>query len=319
MQSLKQMRADAMVKKILLFICAVYFFLIPSGCSRPVITSAEVTDSTSVTEDNQGVILDSAADVFSEPDIKSQRITQVKFNELVSILENNGSWAKITTDRGITGWLDSKYLIKDVVSTDPNQNYKYMIIITSKEKKISSQIKGGVTIKEVPMGTKLYSRGKIGSNYEVALPGRSTGWVAESGTIQVDVSGKIPLTSAKDFTATAMKFKGTSYMKGGLTGLGIDAPGMVSVCAEINGVQLPADLIGQFQSGTKVDISVISAGDLLFFNTVQNPETPAFVGIYLGNDEFIYANHVRGHVTINSLNEENFRERLIAARRIFPH
>ena len=277
----------------------------------------EETDSdSSEYMDNIGVIIDTTVDVFAEADIKSERVTQAIFNQPVEILEEKEDWLKVKVVDGYTGWVKSKFVSTDTLSVDINK-YKYKVVISAKTKTILSQAKGGITIKEVVMGTELYSNNKMDGSYEVALPGRITGWVSEEGTIELEPDMKIPETQAEDFIDTAKKFKGTKYMWGGVSANGLDCSGLTYRCARINGVNLPRDSKDQFKVGKKVQKSGIQPGDLLFFSTNEDLKDISHVGIYLGNNEFIHASKGKGYVLISSLESSYYQNRLVGARRIF--
>lgn len=303
----------------LITLAAVVLLIISAatGCERPVETGAEQQDEEQDTfPPNAGIVLEAVADVFNEPDLKATRLTQVLFNQPVEVLEEKDGWMKIQTTDGTSGWLRSRYVGRDLTSIKSSL-YKYRIIITSKNKKASSHAKGGITVKDVGMGTEFYSRGRLENNYEIALPGNVMAWVSESGTIQLEIGEDIPVTTAEDFVLTAVKFKGTSYLTGGVSAWGIDASGLIYTCAKINGVELPRELSAQFKMGRTVDVNMLSPGDLLFFNLSRNEDEISHAGIYAGNGEFIHSSPTKGYVSVSPLEEDNFFEKLVGAKRIF--
>jgi hypothetical protein len=265
---------------------------------------------------NRGVITETVADMFSEPDIKSERITQAIFNQPVTILEENENWFKVEAVDGHIGWVKSNLIDKDCSSVESGE-YKYKIVITAKSKTISSQAKGGITIKEAVMGTEFYSNFKEGDLYEVALPGKITGWIKGSGTIEMPVDGKISETSAEDFVATLAKFKGTEYLYGGVSSWGIDCSGLTYICSRLNGINLPRDIGAQFNIGKKISLNKIKEGDLIFFSTNKDSKDISHVGVYVGDNQFIHASKDKGYVMYTSLDSGNFTERIIGIRRIF--
>jgi len=267
-------------------------------------------------KDNIGVIIDTTVDVFANTDIKSERLTQAIFNQPVEILEESEDWLKVKVVDGYTGWVKSKFVSTDTLSIDKNK-YKYKVVISAKTKTILSQAKGGITVKEVVMGTELYSNNKIDGSYEVALPGRITGWVSEEGTMELEPDMKIPETQAEDFVETAKKFKGTRYMWGGVSVNGLDCSGLTYICSRINGVNLPRDSKDQFKVGKMVGKSEIQPGDLVFFSTNEDLKDISHVGIYIGNNEFIHAAKGKGYVLISSLESSYYQKRLAGIRRIF--
>ncbi|HHW47197.1 MAG TPA: SH3 domain-containing protein [Clostridiaceae bacterium] len=278
--------------------------------------SEENEDAANAGDGNRGVVTETVADVFSEPDIKSERITQAIFNQPVTILEEYENWFKVEVVDGNIGWIKSNFIDKDCSSIEPDK-YKYKIVITAKSKTVSSQAKGGITIKEAVMGTEFYSNYKEDDLYEVALPGKLTGWIKGSGIIEIPVGGKILETSAEDFVATLAKFKGTKYLYGGVSSWGIDSSGLTYICSRINGINLPRDIDDQFYIGKKVSLSEIKEGDLIFFSANKDSKDVSHVGVYTGDNQFIHANKDKGYVMYSSLDSGNFAERLLGIRRIF--
>lgn len=266
--------------------------------------------------DNVAVVIDTVADVFNEADVKSQRVTQAIFNQPVTVLEEKDSWVKVKVVDGYTGWIKSKFIDRNCSSIDSDK-YKYKIVISSKTKTVFSQAKGGITIKEVVMGTELYSNNRIDGSYEVDLPGKITGWVSGAGIMELEPGEKIPRTNAEDFVTTAMKFKGTPYLWGGVSANGLDCSGLTYICSRINGINLPRDSKDQSKVGKKVRKDDLKPGDLVFFSTNEDLKDISHVGIYSGNDEFIHAAKGKGYVLISSLEKDYYKKRLAGIRRIF--
>lgn len=317
---------------ILLFMLVLIFILIP-GCSRKTeevsidmpsestrLLEQEQNDfsveETGTDNDTKGVITDTVVDVFRDPDIKSERVTQAIFNQPAVILEDRENWVLVKVVDGYTGWIKSKYLDRNCSSIDENK-YKYRIVVTGKEKKISSNPKGGITIKDVVMGTEFYIKNKVDGAYEVALPGNITGWITETGTIQLKLNEHIPHTTAADFGETALKFKGTSYLWGGVSSWGMDCSGLTYICSRINGIDLPRDADQQFEIGKEVPSGSMMKGDLVFFSTNTDLKDISHVGIYLGDNQFIHAGKGKGFVVVNSLNEKYYSSRIVGVKRIF--
>jgi cell wall-associated NlpC family hydrolase len=215
--------------------------------------------------ENTGVINDTTADVFKAPDTQSERVTQAIFNQPANILEQKDNWVRVKVVDGYTGWMKSKYINKDCSSLK-KEKFEFRIVVTAKTKKIYSMVKGGVTLKDVVMGTELYCRNKVEDQYEVALPGNVNGWISESGTMKISPDAHIPKTTAMDFIMTANKLKGTTYLWGGVSYWGIDCSGLTYICSRMNGVDLPRDADQQFQCGEPV------TGGITFFQLKRGSE-----------------------------------------------
>jgi hypothetical protein len=269
-------------------------------------------------DDRAGIIAEGVADIYSAPDIQSERVTQVLYNQPVSILQEKEGWAKVTVVDGSTGWMKKKYIDKDLSSVD-GRGFTHRIIVTGREKSITSSRTGGITLMSAPMGTELYAFNSSGDSYEVTLPGKKTGWLKGSGMIHIKLDQKIPVTNADDFAATAMRLKGASYLSHGMSVIGIDAPGLVYICARINGIDLPRSIKGQLASGTEVKPEDAKAGDLVFLAGTGEGEANAVtsVGICIGGGKFLCAGRSSGYAAVCELDKDGTEGTVAAVRRIF--
>ena len=269
-------------------------------------------------DNSAGIISASVADIFTSPDIKSERVTQALYNQPVSVLQNENGWAKVKTVDGSTGWIKSKFLDSDISSIS-GRTYTHRIIVTSREKVILSGPSGGTTRIDAPMGAEFYAFNDYDDAYEVFLPGNKTGWLKGSGLIHIGLDEMIPVTNPDDFAATAMRLKGTSYLLNGLSSMGIDAPGLVYISARINGINLPRTIEGQLATGAEIAIEDTKAGDLVFLaGTGENEDTVVSgVGICTGGGSFLYAGRKIGYVAVGDVNRENQDGKVVTARRIF--
>ena len=269
-------------------------------------------------DENAGVVTERVADIYQNPDVKSGRISQALYNQPVSILQREEGWARVSLVDGSSGWMKAKYIDGDVSSVY-GRTYTHRIIVTSREKSIYSSPSGGVTEIEAPMGTEFFTFNSSGDVYEVFLPGNKTGWIKGSGIIHIGLGEKVPVTNADDFASTALRLKGTAYLLNGMSALGIDASGLVYICARINGIDLPRSITGQMSSGIEIEPDNVQAGDLVFLAGVgeNEAETVTCVGICIGGGNYIYAGRRSGYVTIGDIKKNNAEGTIVAARRLF--
>lgn len=266
--------------------------------------------------ESAAVVAEMVADVYTEPDVRSQRITQVIYNQAVSVLEEKGSWARISAADGSRGWIRAKFIDRDISSIN-GRSYTHRIVITGKVKSIFSDPSGGITLKDAVMGTVFYAFNESDNAYEVYLPGNTTGWLRGSGIIHVDLDTAVPMTSGEDFAASALKLKGVSYLLDGLSSMGMDSPGMIYICSKINGVNMPRDLKGQTAFGGEINLDDIAAGDIVFLSESGDKNNITDAGIYLGNGQYIHASRTSGYVRLEGLNESGSDGKPVFARRIF--
>ncbi|NMB34269.1 MAG: C40 family peptidase [Clostridium sp.] len=267
---------------------------------------------------DMAIILDTVVDVFREPDIASERVTQAIYNQPVVLLEKKEPWVRVRVVDGYTGWIREKYIDTECTSI-MEENFRSRIVITGKTKKVSTGIGGGITLKDVVMGTELYVVEKKDRYYNVALPGGISGWIESLDTIEVPVGGNIPKTSAEDFLDTLNKFTGTPYLWGGVSSWqGLDCSGLVYICARINGVELPRDADQQYESiEEERSPNNLKPGDLLFFSSGEDLADVSHVGVFVGEDSFIHAGKSKGAVAMDSINSGSYRKKLKGVKRIF--
>lgn len=265
--------------------------------------------------DSAAVVTDAVVDVFAEPDVKSERIAQVFYNQPVSILSEDSGWIRLVAVEGVCGWVRSKFIDRDISSIN-GRIYTHKIIVTGKDKSIFSDPTGGITVKDTVMGTVFYAFNNSGNAYEVYLPGNMTGWLRGSGIIHLGLRADVPKTSGKDFAASAIKFKGTSFLLNGLSSMGIDSPGMIYICSKINGFNLPRDLNGQMNYGEEIALDEIDVGDIVFLGSSDDKKTIWSAGICLGNGQYIHASRTAGYVRLDGLNESGSDGKPVFARRI---
>jgi gamma-D-glutamyl-L-lysine dipeptidyl-peptidase len=314
--------------KIMLYVLLFLFIsLFNTGCNKEIANENVINEKQTESgclyvrgiplNDDCAVVKVIAVDVFEMPDIRSQRLTQVLFNQPVLILSQKGKWAKVRTCDEIVGWLKTDSIIRDISSID-YERHDYRIIVISKTKNILSHQRDGITIGMAMMGTEFLSYEKVDNAYRIKLPGDNYGWISDNGTIRVPLNNDIPITTGNDFLLTAMKMKGVSYMTGGVGMLGIDSSGLIYTCALINGIHLMRELEKQYQKeGIWVDKKNILPGDIIFFNNKNNKDKLMSAGIYADDNNFIHASPSKGYVTIDSLEDEYYNSRIAGIKRIF--
>lgn len=98
---------------------------------------------------------------------------------------------------------------------------------------------------------------------------------------------------------TAKKYIGTIYRYGGMGNKGFDCSGFVQFVYREIGINLPRSTPDQYEGGTKIDMSEIKPGDLLFWRIYGR--RVSHVGIYLGNSQFIHSPSFGKRVSITTM------------------
>ncbi len=111
----------------------------------------------------------------------------------------------------------------------------------------------------------------------------------------------------------AKGFLGTPYRWGGTTPKAFDCSGFVRYVYGKLGVKLPRTARQQIQTGQKVTMASLQAGDLLFFNMAKG--YVSHVGMYLGGGMFIHASNPRSGVRIDSIASPSYKKHVVGARR----
>lgn len=306
-----------MRKRLFIYLVAITAIFILTGCGNkeiPVTKNEQYLSG--ITADNAAVINDAVVDVFGNNDVLSTRVTQALFNQIVKVISQESSWAKIMMLDGTTGWVKSKYISRDTSCvTDGRINNK--IVVTAKTVYVYTGTLNDIKYKQVVLGTELYSINKTKTGYDVLLPDNKKGWVEDGGVIAVpSTQNVIPKTSAEGFIQTVRKFEGTIYIIGGISRWGIDSPGLCYVGSRINGVDIPRNVKEIAKTGISVKLNDIKPGDLLMFSVDNIKKDVSDVGVYTGNNEFIHSSPSRGVVT-DSLEDSYYKNRIIGIRRIF--
>ncbi|PYG89025.1 cell wall-associated NlpC family hydrolase [Ruminiclostridium sufflavum DSM 19573] len=304
-----------MIKNICIFLVIIITALCGCGKREIPITSNEQLLS-GITPESAAVITEAVVDVFDKPDILSTRITQVLYNQVVSVSKEEDSWTGIKLLDGTSGWVKSKYISRDTDSVTDG-SIKNKIVVTAKLADIYSGANNNAKYKKIVLGTELYSFATSKTGYDILLPENKKGWIDEGGVIAIPISDNvIPKTTNAEFVQTIKKFNGTIFVLGGTSGWGLDSAGLVYICSKINGVDLPRSAADMKKMGTAVKEEETEVGDLIFFSSDSLKKDVNDVGVYIGDNEFTHSSTSKGVVT-DSLEDNYFRGRICGIRRIF--
>jgi cell wall-associated NlpC family hydrolase len=132
----------------------------------------------------------------------------------------------------------------------------------------------------------------------------------------VVVSNAVEVSDPRqDLTDFAMQFVDVRYRLGGRApSTGFDCSGFVHyVFAQVLGIDLPQNSMGQYQVGKKIARTDMMTGDLVFFKT--HGKHISHVGIYLGEGRFIHSPTTGERVRVDNLATQYWAHRFAGARR----
>ncbi len=282
-----------------------------------------------------GAINTTLADIYAEPSVTSERLTQCIYGDVVKIEQEKSWWyfVKVGPYPELKGWMHKSFVsLLPAHALYLKERNLTTIVIRDERSEVFIWPSQSITI---VMGTELPFIGESGAWYLVRLPNNDVGRIARHAVVPdapPDVPVEEPLIHSRqetppvvkqniprhryDIITTAQKFVGKVYAWGGTTPRGFDCSGLTYFVYKLNGIELPRVSSLQFRNsiGKKIKKTELVHGDLVFFQTYRSG--PSHVGIYIGNNQFIHASPKYG-VTVSNLNEPYFKTRYIGAKTLF--
>lgn len=249
------------------------------------------------------------ADVRAEPKRRSERVSQVLFNELVEIVEEEERHYRIRQKDGYTGWVRKQFLSEH----DGFQGDGPFIIVGNLASAFIKPDLSSKRITSIPYGCLLYGR-EIDGFLKIFSERYGELFINSNDYMDID---KYYIDAEPDSASIAMegnKFLGAPYLWGGRSFFGIDCSGFVQTIMNRFKIALPRDSQDQIRAGVEIKRENIKAGDLLFF--------PRHVTLALSRDLMIHSTPSNGGVAYNSLDPRsriysNYHdESFITARRV---
>lgn len=225
----------------------------------------------------------------TSPHEQSEMCSQVLFAETMTILKEDGAWAKIQLDTdGYEGWVDRK-----MISTLSEEAWT----------ELQKAPKGAVAF-PVALAMSVENQTTILLSGGTHLPHYANGSFELLGVrFNIDTSTVLPANTTFDstkITQVARFFLNTPYLWGGRNALGIDCSGFVQMIYSIFGIQLPRDASQQVNHGRVVDfLTEVKAGDLAFFENADR--RIVHVGLMLDSENIM---HASGRVKINKIDAQ---------------
>jgi len=119
-----------------------------------------------------------------------------------------------------------------------------------------------------------------------------------------------PSAAQARVVATALKYVGAPYARGGTSPSGFDCSGFVMFVYGKNGIALPHNAEAQYRRGSPVKRASLQPGDVVFFDRLGHS------GIYIGDARFVHATKPGDVVKVSHLDEDWYRRRWVGGRRL---
>jgi len=261
-----------------------------------------------------GVIIRNIVDLRAKPDFRSERKSQLLYNEPLEIGRGQKGYCKVHQTDGYSGWVDircMRYITR--------KEYERLIkrdgyFVISQKAKVTQYGKSSELYPTFLFyGTKLNVIKKSG-NYGVIM-------TPNGGGFKIALKNLLRRSQLKEkdfhprlIIREARKFLGTPYLWGGVSPYGFDCSGLVQKVYARFGIYLPRDSKDQRKEGCRIAEGKIKRGDLLFY--------PGHVSIAIDKYRIIHSSLAEGGVAVNSMNPEDsdFRKDLfdtfLEARRV---
>ena len=224
-----------------------------------------------------GQVIPEETVLYTQPDPQSEELCGLVQNDRCYTIGVNDGWYKVIFGEGI-GYIPSPLL----------------------------------ELTEVP-----YENAASSVSPKFFVEGLSTGIApsaqALSGQKPLKASGE-PVTGA-DILAETEQYLGIRYVHGGESPKGFDCSGLIYYVLRTLGYSAPRSVAAQARMGTPVGNDLLQPGDLVFFATLGG-KTPAHVGIYAGDGQFLHAPNSRSKVSYGDLTSGYWLKCYIGARRL---
>jgi cell wall-associated NlpC family hydrolase len=265
---------------------------------------------------NQGVVIDSVANLYSQPSMDVDLVTQATVGTSLSILDSQDGWYDVRLPDQYQGWIEARHVRVYAEDEAPYASAGQVAQVDNLFAFLyrTPEVTSHVPTRRVTLGTRLAIAAQQGGWLQVALPDGSLHWVHKGAVILSTAGEQRERRSVEEVIRTAKRCLGLPYLWGGSTPLGLDCSGYVQLVYRLNGVSLLRDANIQF---TQPDLAPVAkeelqAGDLIFFGETRITH----VGMYIGQGQFIHATtHLRPVVQISRLDEVHWTERYQGARR----
>jgi gamma-D-glutamyl-L-lysine dipeptidyl-peptidase len=240
----------------------------------------------------EAVVVSAVENMYTVPDANKEVTSQAYIGQVVAVLEAKEPFARIETPDQYKGWIQKSALVEYPDGATPRY---------ATRGKVAAIVALVANVyREADVTTaRPKTQAPLGARLEVALASAPDGWLIvrlpdgdegfiQAGDVRVgEAAEPLPVDPADALLRTARRMLGVPYLWGGMTPLGLDCSGFVSLVYRVHGTILPRDTDLQFDDpkARPVEKGALQPGDLLFFGRTKITH----VGLYLGDGRFINA------------------------------
>ncbi|TDL33108.1 NlpC/P60 family protein [Jeotgalibacillus sp. S-D1] len=219
--------------------------------------------------------------------------SQILYNELVYIIEEKDSWAKVVIpnqstkkdERGYPGWIPLVQLTK-LEQEDAESLLEMPIAVITKHTSLVNQ--DGKEIIPLSFNTVLPVLTEAGEAFEVLTP-HGPAYVKKTDVLTYESVEAIAKKNGESIIHKAERFLNLDYLWGGLSDYGYDCSGFTYTILKACGYIIPRDAGDQAKKGKWIDKKDVQPGDLLFFAYEEGKGRLHHVGIYYGEGKMIHS------------------------------
>ena len=225
------------------------------------------------------------------PDLMSQQVDEVLFGETVTLLDEEGAFARVRTDYGYEGYVERRAL------TEPLHAPNRMVCVPFCDLLCENRnfYRPMMTL---PRGSRLdVGFSDTEKRYGFAVLPSKRIWYVHKAHVRPLPNGLGDEASLRQgIVEQAMGYLGVQYRWGGRTPNGVDCSGLCFMAYRLNGLSIWRDAdVTKSPHLTQIPLKQAQAGDLLFF--------PGHMALYLGEGAFLHASASAGMVVKDHLTQ----------------
>lgn len=226
------------------------------------------------THSKEQVVQVPVLNLFLEPSLESEVVSQALLGETLTLLEEKGEFFKVQGFDQYSGWVFGRSLTSGRFETD-------FIVSRPKAHLFSLPSNRFSPLLTLPYGAKIQVLEKGSSWLKVKLPDQSIGFIEKA-----NVEKRREFSRAELLKWSSL-FLNLPYTWGGRSGFGFDCSGFSQAIYQKMGITLPRDAKDQENDPRLKSIAIedLRPMDLIFWGN----ESISHVAIYLENQKFIHA------------------------------